>query len=279
MCPPQVSSYLVRLFELGFGLVVFTEGANPDVAEADGVAVFVEFQAAFGSVLGVGRNVSVGGSAMEFLAVVHHRPVVYDGEVTFFGKFTGIVPAGGFEYDVVGLPFAGWFGSIYSGRELAVNGAGLAVRIGFVVVGIEDLHFVAAKDVYAVIAAALAFAFNFGWSGELEVQLEITVFILGADNAGFCGFHVVLFDLPFHFAAISSHPFGKVFAVKKDNGVRRRWGTVAEGFSRGNDGRLGAVAIMDMPFCAGDHRGIGVSQFFLVGCLSGGSNCEHCCDE
>ena len=52
----------------------------------------------------------------------------------------------------------------------AIEGAALAVGVSFVLVAIEDLHFVLAHEEDAAIAAALAIAFHLAWSGELDVQ-------------------------------------------------------------------------------------------------------------
>ena len=97
--------FLVCLFRC---LIVFADGANPDVAEADRVSVFVEFQI---SGRGVGFVVvterPVGRVAVKVFSVVEQNAVVDHGDVGAFDQFTFVVPAWSFEDDVVGLPLAG----------------------------------------------------------------------------------------------------------------------------------------------------------------------------
>src|SRR5688500_12225719 len=117
--------------------------ADPDVAEADGVAVLVQLDRALGAAgLVVVAEVLVAGGAEELGLVVDQDAVVEDGGAGFAGDLAAFVPARAFEDDVVGLPLAGRARGVDHGRVLAVHRAGAAVGVGLVLVGVEDLDLV-----------------------------------------------------------------------------------------------------------------------------------------
>ena len=241
------------------GLVVFAQRADPDIPEADGITVFVEFdKAARGVGFIVIPEAAVGCAAVEFLAVVDDHSVVNDGDVGFLGELTAFIPEWGLPDDVVGLPFAGRAGGVHERGLLTVDGGGLAVGVGQVVVGVEDLDLVFAVDVDAVIAAPLTFTDHDGGSGKLEVELEIAELVAGADDAGLGRFHVAIHDFPLDIA-FGALPFGEIFTVEEHDGIGGRSGELAEGCAWGDDFGQGSVRIMNVPLPIGLHGGIGVA--------------------
>jgi hypothetical protein len=83
----------------------------------------------------------------------------------------------------VGLPLAGGAAGVDEGDVLLVDSAALAVGVGFVLVGVENLELVAAVDVDAAVAAVLAFAGGDGLH-ELDVDLGGAEGFLRDDIAG-----------------------------------------------------------------------------------------------
>ena len=86
--------------------------------------------------------------------------------------------------NIVSIPFARFLAGVHQRRSLLVDTPGLAVRIGFVLVVVENLHFVHALHKHAAVAASLAFADDFGRCAPLEVQLEVAEILFRADAAG-----------------------------------------------------------------------------------------------
>src|SRR6266852_2761727 len=93
--------------------------------------------------------------------ILNEDAVVEGGDAGWAQEFAGGVEARSVKNDVVNLPLAGRARGVYLGRELAVDGGGLAVGVGFVFVGVEDLDFVEAVEENAAVAAVLVFAV--GW--------------------------------------------------------------------------------------------------------------------
>src|SRR5688572_30283268 len=120
-----------------------TKRAQPDVAEADGIAVVLEDERAFFGDTAEGGG--GGGASTDGGMVLHENAVVENGKATgddfaIGGFFRGA------KDDVVGLPFAGLAGGVHERGGVAVKCAGLSVRIGFVLIRVEHLDFVAALE-------------------------------------------------------------------------------------------------------------------------------------
>ena len=111
---------------------------------------------------------------------------------------------------------------------MTIEGAGLAVGIGLVLVGIEHLDFVAALQVNTAVAATLAIAFDLGRRGPLDVELDVTKLFPGADAAGGVDFHRAVLEDPFRFfSSLGALPFGKVLSIEENDAIGRRFGALA----------------------------------------------------
>lgn len=75
----------------------------------------------------------VSGGAFDFEVVLHEYTVVEDGDGGGFDDLA-IFEDGAVEDDVVGLPFAGFASGVDEWWVLAVDGTGLSVGVGAVVV-------------------------------------------------------------------------------------------------------------------------------------------------
>ena len=253
-----------------FGLVVAGQAADPDVAVANGVAVILQEQrsVAVGFVVAEG---AVLGIAVERLAVVGDDAVEEEGDVGGADDFAA-VEAGRLVDDVVDIPLAGLADGVDERGPLAIDRAGLAIGVGGLVEGIEDLDFVAAGDVDAAIAAVLAGAGDVGGFGPLEVDLAIAERLAGEEvaRAG-SDFEIAVEDLPAggdgsasHQAAAVLAPLRKVFAIEEDDGVG---GRSAAGRAGVDFVRMGTVGVMNVPFLAGKNGGIAIA---LLGGHDGG---------
>ena len=86
----------------------------------------------------------MAGRAGRFDVVLDQHTVVDNRNVSGTRQFPCRIETWAVPDDVVGLPFAGGARSIHQWRILAVYGAGLSVRVGFAVLGIEHLNLVLA---------------------------------------------------------------------------------------------------------------------------------------
>ena len=156
--------------------------------------------------------------------VLHEDSVEENGDVG--GSFQGAVQVEDWRlpHDIVALPFAGLAVWIDEGNSLLVNAARLAVDIGLVVVGIEDLQFIAVvagagrgeKD--PAVAARLIAAGDICWDAPLDVELIIFEFTPGfdvVDGRGFAYGQNAVGDVPPGWGLISvRHPFVNIFSIE-----------------------------------------------------------------
>ena len=158
----------------------FLELPNPDVAVANWIAVVLENQRAFGCK--AGEFGGGGRLALHRNMVLNQDSVMENREGSWEDGFSVGRLLGCVKDDVVGLPFTRLARGVHQGGCVVVEGTRLAVEVGLVVVGVENLDFVAALEVNSTVAPALAVAFDFSGSGPFDMKLAITEF-LASDNA------------------------------------------------------------------------------------------------
>src|SRR5580692_3466771 len=142
------------------------------------------------------------------------------------GRFQGTVwvEGGGGPEDVVGLPFAGLARGVGQGDGLLVDAAGHAVDVGGVLVGVEDLEFVAGVfgagggEEESAVATELAGAGDVGGDSPFEVELIVLEGAAGFDVAGvFVHRQDAVGDDPLGGGVVlGGDPFVEVFAVEED---------------------------------------------------------------
>ena len=144
------------------------------------------------------------------------------------------------EDDVVGLPLARRTCGIHQRRILAIDRAGLAVRVGLVPVGLQHLNFVQRVQIHAAVARLLIAAMGRVRGSPLDVQLAISERLLGDDVAGAGGdLEVAVAQFPGDGLSVVLLPGGKVPAVEELHGI----------------GRSGAGVLLRAGFAGRDHGG------------------------
>src|SRR5690242_3497028 len=98
--------------------------------------------------------------------------------------------------DVVGLPFTRFAAGVNQWSMLFINCCRLAVIVGLVFIRVEHLDLIAALQIDAAVAAALARSFNFGRRSPFHVQLAISESLFGQNTS--CAIHCgdSILDLP-----------------------------------------------------------------------------------
>src|SRR5260370_15651014 len=138
--------------------------------------------------------------------IVEQQAVQKHGEISGLHKLFAF-EFGGFENNVIGLPLTRPSRWIYERRPLAIDGSGLAIRVSRVVVGIQDLYFVAAHEYNPAVATRLTVPAYLGRRGPLDVQLAVAEFLFGGDVARVWDhFDVAVFELPLRFAPAPRPP-------------------------------------------------------------------------
>src|SRR5207247_5428272 len=99
----------------------------------------------------------------------------------------------------------------------------LTVRVGRVVVGIEDLDLVTASQVDAAVATLLPGARYFSRRRPLQVQLAVAEFAARRDVPGPVDRHHTVLDAPLGRALGRALPLGEVGSIEQNDGVRGRW--------------------------------------------------------
>src|SRR5687767_414977 len=128
--------------------------------------------------------------------MMDHHPVMDHCCIGRLDKLA-VLEARRLEDDVVTLPLARFARCIHHGRILAVNRRRLAIGIGRIVPGIENLDLVAAHQKNAAIGAPLSRAARNRWRGPLDMILRVAEFLPGEDLARSAyDFHVAVLDLP-----------------------------------------------------------------------------------
>ena len=113
---------------------------EPDIPVLHGVAVVLKQQWAGYPFLVVYRP---RRGPRKFNVVVNNNAVVEHGHARVFLHVALFVQPGGAKDNVVGLPFGRGLAGIHQGRELAVEGAAVALARHLPAIGVEHLNLVA----------------------------------------------------------------------------------------------------------------------------------------
>src|SRR5581483_6023032 len=124
--------------------------------------------------------------------------------------------------DVVRLPLPRRAHRIDQRRVLSVKSPRLAVGVGVGLVAVQHLHLVAAHDLHATVAAALAGAAGRRRRGPLDVKLAVAERLLRHNVAGLgADDQLAVLHFPARLAALGALPLREVLAVEEDDGVGR----------------------------------------------------------
>ena len=151
--------------------------------------------------------------------------------------------------DVVTLPLPRRPRSIHQWRILPVDGSGLPIRIGSVLIGIQYLNFVQTHQEDAAVAAPWLSRGRRRF-GKLDVQLAIAERLLRKDITGLRdNLCVAIFHFPFRRAAILMNPLGKIFAIEQNDRIGRRAArrVLRAGRAWVHHRRNGPAAIVNLP--------------------------------
>ena len=192
--------------------------ADPDIAESDGIAVILEGDGLTHIMRSIGRADMVSGGAGQLAIPLDDYAVEDHRDVSLGNEFVAIKARGDVD-DVVGVPFTGFVDGVHHGRILTIDSAGETVGVGLVVVGIQNLDFIAvAAQKDTAVAAALVVTFYLGGSGPFHMQLAVAKAVFGADIAGTGNaFHGTVFDDPLGLFAVHGDPLIQIGAVKEND--------------------------------------------------------------
>src|SRR6266699_5157487 len=227
------------------------EFANPDIAVVHRMVMILQRQRQFFWLRFIWWPFAVSRRAAQFHVVLHQYAVVKNGfacraeQLTVFRKTRTV------KNDIVSLPLARRARSVHQRRVLAVDRRGLAVRVSLALVGVQDLRLVEPLQENAAVAAVLAFAFGRRRFRELDVQLAVAEGFARIDVTRLGhNFGITVFDLPFRGGAVLVRPFGKILAIEKNCGIRRRTtGRILRAWRSGIDRRRhGTIGIVNFPF-------------------------------
>src|SRR5579863_3694769 len=219
--------------------------ADPDVAKAEGLAfIAVRLKLDGGAiVLLVERLADIEGLALELKMILDEDAVEEGGAEGRRFERTVVVEGGRGPDDVVDVPLTWLAHGIGERNALLVETAGHAVDVGFVVVGVENLKFVAGvagsergeKD--SAVAARLAAAGDVLGDAPLDVELVVLERAFGldvADAGRFADGEDAVVDVPARGAVIlCGDPLVLILSVEENNGVGGRSGV---GRTRCDDG-------------------------------------------
>src|SRR5690348_6702586 len=166
------------------------------------------------------REDAVAGRSPDFRVVLHQHAVLEDGDVCRHRDLAALED-GWREGDVVGLPLTGRPAGIRERRMLAVDGAGLAIGVGDVVVAVEHLDFILALQIYAAVTSRLALSLGRIGLAPFEVELNGAEFLFRLDVTLAEGYlEISILDIPLCGTALCRLPLGQIFAVKQNDSVR-----------------------------------------------------------
>src|SRR5215472_15187994 len=195
--------------------------ANPDVAEAHRITVILQGQRCFVGARFIGWPRLVRRWARQFDVILHQHAIEENRHSRGAKQLSLWIEARAVKNDIVGLPLARGTSRIDQRRILAVDGRGLAIRVGLVVIRIEHLNFVIAHQKDAAIAALLALASWRNRLGKLDVKLTIAEGFFRVDVAGLGNdLEIAVFDFPLRRTFILRGPLIEIPAIEEHDGVR-----------------------------------------------------------
>ena len=149
------------------------------------------------------------------LKMIQNQDTVMKGsDVGWRFESTIFVEAGCCPEDIVSVPFPRLAHHVSHRRRLFVNCARLAIKVGFVLIGIEYLELIHSHQENAAVPTPLSVSFDDCRSRPFHVHLAITKRI-HAGNHPFPGNQRTVHDGPF----VTILPSGQVFSIKKNNRV------------------------------------------------------------
>ena len=177
-----------------------------------------------------------------------------------------------FENDVIHLPHPRRARGIHLRRHVAVDAGRLAVRVGGIFVAVQHLDLVLPVKKDTAVATALAVTDRRG-RGELDVQLHVRPELVAGEKIAALRHHfrVAILHLPRRIGAIPFPPLREILPIKKHCCVARRGARFFDRARRArrHDRRLRTLAIMHVPFGAGDDRRVLITN--TLGSRGGGS--------
>src|SRR5579859_3394696 len=121
--------------------------------------------------------------------------------------------------NVIGLPLARFAAGVDQRGGDTVKSSGLAVGIGFVLIGIQHLNLIPALQVNAAIASALALTFDFTRRSPLNLQLNSAKLLFSYNIAGTVYLHCAVVEFPFCFTTGETLPLRQILTVKQHDGI------------------------------------------------------------
>ena len=149
--------------------------SNPDISEACRVPVILQANRILFGMGSIFRGPVERRVTLQLKVVEDQNAVVQHGDERWAFEFAVFEP-GCLPDHVIGLPFTGLPRSIHHWRRLFIDGATLAIEIGFILIGIKNLDFISIHQEYTAIATTLAAPLNFLGGGKLNMQLAIAEF-------------------------------------------------------------------------------------------------------
>ena len=211
---------------------------HPDVSEAHRAIMRAKGQRAFAARPSLVVNLVIQ---------VHQHAIVQHGEAAGFDYFA-VLHHGDGEKDVEGLPFSRRPGNVNQGRRLAIDSRALAIRVNLLVVGIEDLDFMTAKQEDTIVAALVPGRFKSCREQELDVNLRAAKLLLGDEiafaNHG-CDDAAVLNRV------VRRLPLAQALAIEQHHGIGGN-GSGRAGLARVNAPRRRTVGIVLPPLTPGE---------------------------
>jgi len=175
------------------------------------------------------------GTAFEFNVVLDQDAILEDGERGLSRDLAVLIEERAMIDDVITLPLTRLAAGVGERDGPAVQRGTLAVRIGLVVVGIEDLDLILSVQEHTAVAPALAGALHVRRRGELDVELTGAEVFRCRDVAGLLDrLHVAILADPLRGLPVLLHGFlrpvkqhdrvaggSSAFGPRRDN--RRGW--------------------------------------------------------